>query len=146
MLSQEEVAGFGYQLFEEIINKGNLGAIDHCFTTTCIEHYASPVPLPNGLDVRNYIATLHATFPDIHYTIEDEYAIGGKAMYLVKGHGTMTSEFFGIAPTAKYGTWEEIHITALRDNKAVEHWAIIDFVGMVLSLGILPKPVKTANE
>ncbi|MGM7696960.1 ester cyclase [Microbacterium sp. A84] len=45
--------------------------------------------------------------------------------------------FFGMPPTGKTFSYDEITIVRFRDGKIVEHWAEMDSLGMMQQLGAL---------
>jgi len=60
-------------------------------------------------------------------------------------HGTHKGGFMGIAPTGKRVALEEIRIWRIAEGKIVEHWGIMDMLGLMLQLGAIPptgKPQK----
>jgi predicted ester cyclase len=42
--------------------------------------------------------------------------------------------------SGKSATWSEIHITRYENGKAVEHWAVVDQLGMLAQLGFAQAP------
>ena len=50
----------------------------------------------------------------------------------------------GIAPTNKHATWTEIHIGRIANGRLTEHWAVVDQLGMLVQLGIVPAPGRVA--
>jgi predicted ester cyclase len=62
---------------EEVWNGDNFAAVDELVTSDIVIHSAKPgdeIHGPKGL--RQFYATLHEAFPDIHFTIEDQIAEG----------------------------------------------------------------------
>jgi len=46
----------------------------------------------------------------------------------------MKGDFQGMKATGKTGTWTEMHITRFEGDKAVEHWGVVDQMGMMNAL------------
>ena len=44
------------------------------------------------------------------------------------------------SPTGKNALWTEIHIGRIANGRVTEHWAVIDQLGMLVQLGIVPAP------
>ena len=59
--------------------------------------------------------------------------------------GTQRGEFMGSPASGKRATWEEIHIIRMQDGKAVEHWGIVDALGTMQQLGMVPAPGQQAQ-
>ena len=125
---------------EEVINKGDMAAADKYFVAGYVDH-AAPPGLPPGLDgFKMFFTAFLAAFPDLHYHIDEEIAEGDKMVQRVTGHGTMKGDFQGMKATGKHGTWTEMHILRFEGDKFAEHWANIDQMGMLVSVGVMPAP------
>ena len=57
----------------------------------------------------------------------------------------MRGDFMGMTASGKSATWSEIHITRYADGKAVEHWAVVDQLGMLAQLGFAQAPSQPAG-
>ena len=80
---------------------------------------------------------LFEAFPDWHETIEDIVAEGDKVWVYVKGTGTHTGEYLGLAPTGKKMTGSGVNIYRIVDGKFVEGWAVEDWMDFQKQLGII---------
>lgn len=83
---------------------------------------------------------IRAAFPDLHVTVEDMVAEGDKVVARVTMSGTHKGEFMGIAPTGKQITVGIIEILRIAGGKVVEHWNVVDSLGMMQQLGAVPAP------
>ena len=52
----------------------------------------------------------------------------------------MQGDFGDMKATGKHATWEEVHIVRLEGGLAVEHWGVLDQLGMLQQLGLAPAP------
>ncbi len=124
----------------EMLNKGDMAALDQYIAANAVDH-SLPPGVPNTREgFKMFFSAFRAAFPDLHYDVETEIAEGDKVMNRSIGHGTMKGEFQGMPPTGKTGTWTEMHIVRLEGGKIVEHWANVDQMGMMVSLGVMPAP------
>jgi steroid delta-isomerase-like uncharacterized protein len=124
----------------ELFNQGNMDLIDDLFTDDYVEHVTLP-SLPPGRDgLRIFVPMLRAAFPDLEYSVVNQYRDGETHVGHVQVTGTMQGDLFGMPATGKSATWEEIHIARLRDGKLLEHWAVQDQLGMLQQLGLAPAP------
>lgn len=129
---------------EEVLNKGNLSVIDQYATLNYIDHRVI-LGLPAGREgMRAFISGLRGAFPDLHYTIDDTIAEGDKVVQRSIARGTMKGDFMGMAASDKTAIWEEIHITRFAEGRAVEHWAVVDQLGMLTQLGFAPASDRLA--
>jgi len=128
------------RFYEEVWSKGNLGALDELMATNIVDHHTLP-GLPPGLEGFKQVLTMFRTaFPDLHLTVEDMIAEGDMVVSRVKVRGTHKGDLMGIAPTGKQVTLEAIDITRIAGDKFVERWGIIDMLGMMQQLGVIPAP------
>ena len=133
------------RFLEEVINKGNFAFIDELSSPNFVDHSAPPgaPPTPEGL--KGFMAMFRAAFPDLHYTLEDSIAEGDKVVQRTTARGTMKGDFMGMPASGKTATWSEIHITRFENGKAIEHWAVVDQLGMLAQLGFAQAPGQPAG-
>jgi steroid delta-isomerase-like uncharacterized protein len=132
------------RFIEEVLNKGNLSVIDQFATPNLIDHQTPP-GMPAGRDgIRAFISGFRSAFPDLHYTILDTIAEGDKVVQRSTARGTMKGDFMNMPASGKSAQWEEIHITRFADGKAVEHWAVVDQLGMLTQLGFVGQGQQVA--
>ena len=53
-------------------------------------------------------------------------------------HGTNTGPLMGMPSTGKRVNYEAIDICRFAEGKTVEHWGIVDLLGMMQQLGVVP--------
>ena len=107
---------------EEVLNKRNLDLIDDLFAPTFIDHDSSMPEAKGPAGVKRLAAMVHASFPDLHFTIEDMIAERDKVVYRYSVRGTHQKDFMGIAATGKEITFTGIHIYRVNDGKLQEEW------------------------
>jgi predicted ester cyclase len=125
---------------EEVINKGNLAGADQYLASDFMDHAAPPGVPSNAEGFKMFFTAFRAAFPDLHYQVEEEIAEGDKVVHRTTGHGTMKGDFQGMKATGKHGTWTEMHISRFVNGKVAEHWANVDQMGMLISVGVMPPP------
>jgi steroid delta-isomerase-like uncharacterized protein len=128
------------RFLDEVINKGNVSVIDELSGANFVDHQAPPGVPPTAEGVKGFITMFRAAFPDLHYTLEDSIAEGDRVVQRATAHGTMKGDFMGMPASGKSATWSEIHITRYENGKAVEHWAVVDQLGMLAQLGFAQAP------
>jgi len=58
----------------------------------------------------------------------------------VQVRATMLGALMSMPARGKSSTWQEIHMTRIRDGKLLEQWAVQDQLGMLQQLGFAPAP------
>jgi len=127
------------RFIEEVWNNGNLAVLDELVATNLVDHNPSTPGQGSGVEgFKQVFSTFRTAFPDLHFTVEDMVAEGDKVVSRVTARGTHKGEFAGIAPTGKQGAAEAIDITRIAGGKIVERWGIVDQLGLLQQLGVVP--------
>ena len=124
----------------EIVNQGKLQLVDELYAPEYVNRTTPPGVAPTRDGFKQWVTALRTAFPDIRYTIDDSIEAGDKVVTRVTGSGTMRGDFAGMPATGKHATWTEIHIVRVANERVVEHWGIVDQMGMMIQLGIIPAP------
>ena len=124
----------------EIVNQGKLQLVDELYAPEYVNRTTPPGVAPTRDGFKQWVTALRTAFPDIRYTIDDSIEAGDKVVTRVTGSGTMRGDFAGMPATGKHATWTEIHIVRVANERIVEHWGIVDQMGMMIQLGIIPAP------
>ena len=109
---------------DEVINRGDLGAVDELLAPHYLEH--DPLPgMPGGREgAKQLFALLHAGFPDLSVTLEDLVAEGERVAVRSRWRGTHRGEFLGIRPTGRVIDFENLELVRIRQGQIVEHWGL----------------------
>ncbi|MEJ8827079.1 ester cyclase [Variovorax humicola] len=88
------------------------------------------------------VAKLHdalmPAFPDMQLPLEDFVAEGEKVLVRLTIHATHTGAFGDLAATGKRIEVPVLDLFQIRDGVLIEHWALLDNLGMMKQLGALP--------
>jgi len=123
----------------EMFNEGNLDLIDEILAEDMIEHGAPRGFPPNREALRAVVPALRSAFPDFRYEVVQQLQDGDNHVGHVRASGTMKGDFMGMPASGKSASWDEIHIGRFAGGKLVEHWAVIDRLGMLTQLGFIPE-------
>lgn len=119
---------------EEIWNDGNLDAADELFHAEAVTPHAPLPPGPAGCKV--IASVFRAAFPDFHITIEDLIAEGDLVGARFHQTGTQLGELFGIPPTGRSVSFDEIAVVKIADGKILSTWFETDLVTLMQQLGV----------
>jgi steroid delta-isomerase-like uncharacterized protein len=129
----------------EAFNQGKLEVIDEVIADDSVDHGTMPPGMPAGKEgIKALVKALRRAFPDYKITIDLQVAEGDLVVQRATTTGTMKGEFAGMPPSGKKATWEAIHISRIKGDKIVEHWAVQDQLGMLQQLGFSPTPEAAA--
>ena len=130
--------------FIDIWSTGNVATADEFISADLIDH-SLPPGLPSGLaGFKLLVAGFRTAFPDLHVTIDDIVAQGGKAAGRVTFRGTHRGAFQGIPATGKQFMTTGIQIIRIADGKIAEAWSQPDTLGLLQQLGVVPMPELVA--
>ena len=95
-----------------------------------------PFEVRGPAGVKQLADALLPGIPDMRLPIEDVVAEGGKVLVRLRVVGTHAGELMGMAPTGRkidIGVMDLFHV---RDGIILEHWALLDNLGMLKQLGV----------
>ena len=95
--------------------------------------------------MREFLAAVHAAFPDWRVEIEDLVADGDAAAVRWSGSVTHQGPFHGIPATGKQVTVSGINVYHVRGGRIAQEWEQMDSLGLLQQLGALPSPKPQAR-
>ncbi len=137
-MSVEENKALLRRYVEEVLNKGNIDAVDKFFAADCVDHTAPPGTPPGVDGIKQLLTATLAAFSNLYVTIEDMIAEEDKVVSRMTGLGTHTTKFMGVAPTGRELTIMQISIDRIAEGKIVEHWGLADQMALMQQLGVVP--------
>jgi len=140
MAATEQNKSIVRRFWEEVFNGRKLTLINELFTTDWVYHGVAGRKLYGQEGLKQFLIMYHNAFPDIQVKVENLIAEGDKVVSHVTSRGTHKGELMGIAPTGKQVTVPVICISRFAGNKIVEDWEIIDLLGMLQQLDVIPSP------
>ncbi len=124
----------------EVFNEGRIEVVDEVLPPDFVDHQQIPGLASGRKGIKQIASLLRAAFPDFHYSVEHEVGEGEFYVLHLNASGTMRGDFMEMKATGKHAQWSEIHLARIQGGKAREHWAVIDQLGMLQQLGLVPMP------
>ena len=128
------------RLFDYAFNRGNLAILEELLTPDSITHLQTSGFPNNHTGFKQLIASLRLAFPDLHCTVEDEIEEKDKLAALWTMCGTHKGSLFGNQPTSRLVEVRGFILAHTVNGRITEHWLMIDQMGMLQQLGIVPPP------
>ena len=125
---------------EEYQTRADEDAFAEIMAPDVVDHSRPPGIAEGAEGVRQQFDGFRAAFPDFAATILRQVAQGDLVVTHKVFRGTHRGELMGIAPTGRDVTIEVIDIVRLEDGRIVEHWNVVDRLGLLQQLGALPQP------
>jgi len=128
-----------YQIFDEAFNQGNLDVVDKLLTPDHSAHndFGGVPNGPQGL--KCLIAMFRNAFPDLHCILEDEIRQGDKLAAHWTMSGTHKGSFLGNPPTGRPVDAQGIIFARTENGRIVEDWTLVDKMGILQQLGLVPQ-------
>jgi steroid delta-isomerase-like uncharacterized protein len=124
---------------QEVLAEGKKSAVDELVAPDFRSH-SWPSTGDGRADLKAAIDRVANGLADSTFAIEDTIAEGDRVAVRVTASATHVGEFMGMPPSGKRYEVAEIHIFRVRDGQLVEHWDVIDTLGIMQQLGALPAP------
>ena len=129
-----------HQLVEEVMNKGNLAAIDELLAPDFQDEDVFPgLPPDTRESFKTFVTELRSAIPDLHFEPLDECQVGDQCWGRYLLSGTMTGgPLFGQGPTGKRAErvremhWCHVNAQGLIDR----HFGSGDDLGLFVQIGI----------
>jgi steroid delta-isomerase-like uncharacterized protein len=118
------------------LNRGDVSVADQVFANDCVIHInGSP---DRNLDLAGFkqmVTGLLAAFPDLRFTIEDQFVAGNRIAFRWVAEGTNSAPFGNAPATGRNVRVDGIILDRVADGKVVERWEQWDQAGMMQQLG-----------
>ena len=137
-MSPEENKAVVRRFVEEVFNQGNLAAVDRFLAAEYRDANALPGQEPGREGAKRAFGLYQEVFPYLRYTIEEMIAEGDTVVTRVTFRGTHRGAFLGIPPTNRQVSVPAVHITRLVEGTIREHWSLMDDLGLMQQLGVVP--------
>jgi steroid delta-isomerase-like uncharacterized protein len=120
--------------FNEVVNQKQLSLIPQLFA----ENFYSVAPtgeIVTGRDhLAQYLGYFFTAFPDLHMTVEDMVAENDTVAARVTVQGTQQGEVWGIVPTNRQISVQEVFIVKMANNYIAEARPILDLHSLLQQL------------
>ena len=135
------------RFIEELWNQRKLELADELFDEHCITHQlqigSDPKGAPRGPEaMKHHVADWLASFPDIHFTVEQMLAEGDRVMTQCYALATHTATWLGIPATGRAVKIQMFVVHRIARGRIVEDWVLVDSLGVFQQLGL----VKESEE
>ena len=97
-----------------------------------------PFEVRGPAGVKQLHDVLMPAFPDMKLPLEDFVAEGDKVLVRLRVQGTHTGAFGDMAPTGRRIDIGVLDLFQIREGVLIEHWALLDNLGMMKQLGAIP--------
>ena len=125
-MSAEENKAALRRLIDEILNGGDLDAIDELVHEDYVDGYGAA---PGRAGYRELVQATRRAFPDIEVAVEDLVAENDRVVGRFTIRGTHAGEFIGIPATGRRIEFAGMGMIRFRDGQMAERWNVSDIRG-----------------
>src|SRR6516165_7484868 len=143
-MAREENKAVVSSFVEDVLNQGQLERVDDLVAVDFVEVEPLPGQQQGREGLKQVISAFRTAFPDIHWVIEEMVGEGEKVFSRFTWRGTHRGEFFGVSATGRQITVKGMVIDRLAAGKMVDSRILMDGLGMMTQLGVIPagQPVE----
>ena len=123
---------------DEVLNKKNIKACDQIAAENFVERVPFSGQGPGREGLKYAVTIFTSAFPDMQWTIDEQIAEGENVVTRFTWTGTHRGELMGIPATGKRVKVWGVVIDVVRDGIFAESRIIMDTVGMLQQLGVIP--------
>ncbi len=116
---------------DELLGKGNLGAVDEIFATDYVVHAGGKDH--KGLEfVRRFVKLLRAAIPDLRVVqVAVLIQAGDTIAWQRTLSGTHKADMAGIPPSGQKVEWRDLVVTRFDGEKIAEEWTVSELAGQL---------------
>ena len=123
----------------DTFNDRNLDGLDDLYATDVRYHGATGVELNSLEDLKGYLKTFVDALSDLRTTVNPIVFEGDMVVAHFVVSGTHTADLEDIPPTGKrIEGVRGLSMTRISGGKIVEEWEVVDQLGMMQQLGVIP--------
>lgn len=124
----------------EVLNQGDIDSSGEFFWENMVEQVPLPGQGPGLAGLKDVLRGMRAAFPDMRWTVEEQIAEGDKVVTRFEWTGTHRGEFLGVPATGRPVKVWGIVIDRLEGGKIKDTRIIMDSLGLMMQLGVVPPP------
>jgi steroid delta-isomerase-like uncharacterized protein len=126
----------------DLINAGDIDGFVDLLAEDFVEYEVTPGLPPTKEGVRQFFTMYKGAFPDLHFATDEILPSGDKGVARCTITGTNNgADFMGMPATGKSVSVQAIDIIGWgADGLAHTHWGVVDVMGMMQQLGVVPMP------
>jgi steroid delta-isomerase-like uncharacterized protein len=125
---------------EKIINQGQIDFAAEFVWEDVVEQVPLPGQGPGIEGLKDVLRGMRSAFPDLHFSVEEQIADGDKVLTRFEWTGTHRGEFVGIPATGRSVKVWGMVIDRLQSKRIKDTRIIMDMLGLMMQLGVLPPP------
>lgn len=125
---------------EEVLSQGKIDSAGEYFWDDMVEQVPLPGQGPGLEGLKDVLRGLRSAFPDMNWKVLEQIAEGDKVLSRFEWTGTHRGMFLGVPATDRAVTVWGMVIDRLEGGKIKDTRIIMDTLGLMMQLGVVPAP------
>ena len=125
---------------EEVITQGDMDAAAQFVWEDVVEQVPLPGQGPGLEGLKDVLRGMRAAFPDLTFAIQEQVTEGDKVASRFEWTGTHRGAFLGVPATGRSVRVWGIVIDRLEKGRIKDTRIIMDTLGLMIQLGVVPPP------
>jgi steroid delta-isomerase-like uncharacterized protein len=117
------------------VSDGDVDALNALLAPDMVDHNPMPGQSTGSSGFVEWMASVRASFPDFHGTVEEAVAEGDLVAGRVTWRGTQSGPFLVVPPTGRAVEIPAFHLVRFASGRVLDWWGTADLLGALLALG-----------
>jgi steroid delta-isomerase-like uncharacterized protein len=130
---------------EDVVNQGRVERANDLVKEDFVELDPLPGQAQGREGLKAVILGLRSSFPDMHWAVKEMVAEEEKVVTRFVWTGTHRGAFLGIPATGRSVEVKGVVIDRLEDGRMGDSRMLMDTMGLMQQLGVIPAPPPAAN-
>ena len=123
---------------DRVLNRGDIEATGEYFWDDVVEEVPLPGQGPGLKGLKDVLTGMRLAFPDMKWVVDEQVEADGKVVSRFTWSGTHRAVFLGVPPTGRQVKVWGMVIDQFVGDKVKSTRIIMDGVGLLAQLGVLP--------
>ena len=120
-------------------SQGNFDALDAIVSPDYVLH---PEDIRGVEGLKEMVTAYRSAIAGLHITIDHQFTEGDYVATRYTIRGSHDGDLMGAPPTGRDVEFTGITVSRCRDGKIVEEWELVDTVGLLRQIGVLPEMAR----
>jgi predicted ester cyclase len=120
-------------------SQGNFDALDAIVSPDYVLH---PEDIRGVEGLKEMVTAYRSAIADLRITIDHQFTEGDYVATRYTIRGSHDGDLMGTPPTGRDVEFTGITVSRCRDGKIVEEWELVDTVGLLRQIGVLPEMAR----
>jgi steroid delta-isomerase-like uncharacterized protein len=139
-MSAEKNAAIVRNFVEQVITQGDIDSAAQFVCEDVVEQVPFPGQGPGLKGLQDVLRGMQSGFPDLNFAITEQVSEGDKVASRFEWTGTHRGEFLGVPATGRPVRVWGIVIDRLENGRIKDTRIIMDSLGLMMQLGVIPPP------